>query len=72
MWFLLNLMNSGNTPPFEPTIIDGRLYARGSSDNKGSLLSRYIAVDAYQKVLGKLPINIKFVAEGEEEIDRLI
>ena len=57
-----------NTPPFEPTIIDGRLYARGSSDNKGSLLSRYIAVDAYQKVLGKLPINIKFVAEGEEEI----
>lgn len=57
-----------NTPPFEPTIIDGRLYARGSSDNKASLLSRYIAVDAYQKVLGKLPINIKFVAEGEEEI----
>lgn len=57
-----------NTPPFEPTIIDGRLYARGSSDNKVSLLSRYIAVDAYQKVLGKLPINIKFLAEGEEEI----
>lgn len=56
------------TPPFEPTIIDGRLYARGSSDNKASLLSRYIAVDAYQKVLGKLPINIKFLAEGEEEI----
>lgn len=57
-----------DTPPFEPTVIDGRLYARGSSDNKASLLSRYIAVDAYQKVLGKLPINIKFVAEGEEEI----
>ncbi len=57
-----------NTPPFEPTIVDGRLVARGSSDNKGSLLSRYIAVDAYQKVLGKLPINIKFLAEGEEEI----
>ncbi len=56
------------TPPFEPTVIDGRLYARGSSDNKASLLSRYIAVDAYQKVLGKLPINIKFLAEGEEEI----
>ena len=56
------------TPPFEPTVIDGRLYARGSSDNKASLLSRYIAVDAYQKVLGRLPINIKFIAEGEEEI----
>lgn len=57
-----------NTPPFEPTIIDGRIYGRGTSDNKASLLSRYIAVDAYQKVLGKLPINIKFIAEGEEEI----
>lgn len=61
-------MNSGIHRLLRPTIIDGRLYARGSSDNKGSLLSRYIAVDAYQKVLGKLPINIKFVAEGEEEI----
>ena len=57
-----------NTPPFEPTIIGNRMYGRGTSDNKVSLLSRYIAVDAYQKVIGKLPINIKFLAEGEEEI----
>lgn len=56
------------TPPFEPTVIGDRIVARGVADNKGSLLSRYCAVDAYQKVHGSLPINIKFMAEGEEEI----
>lgn len=56
------------TPPFEPTIIDDRIVARGVADNKGSLLSRYCAIDAYLKVHGTLPINVKFVAEGEEEI----
>ena len=56
------------TPPFEPTVIGDRIVARGVADNKGSLLSRYCAVDAYQKVYGTLPINIKFMAEGEEEI----
>lgn len=56
------------TPPFEPTILEDRIVARGVADNKGSLLSRYCAVDAYQKVHGKLPVNIKFLVEGEEEI----
>lgn len=56
------------TPPFEPTIKGGRIVARGVADNKGSLLSRYCAIDAYQKVHGELPINVKFLAEGEEEI----
>jgi acetylornithine deacetylase/succinyl-diaminopimelate desuccinylase-like protein len=56
------------TPPFEPTIRGDRIYARGVADNKGSFLSRWCAVDAYQKVYGKLPCNIKFITEGEEEV----
>jgi acetylornithine deacetylase/succinyl-diaminopimelate desuccinylase-like protein len=55
-------------PPFEPTVVGDRMYARGVADNKGSLLSRYCALDAYLKVHGTLPINICFMAEGEEEI----
>ena len=47
------------TPPFEPDIRDGRIYARGAADNKGSFLSRWY---------GELPCNIKFITEGEEEI----
>ena len=57
-----------NTDPFKATIQDGRFIARGSADNKGSMLSRYCAIDAYQKVYGKLPVNIRFLAEGGEEI----
>ncbi len=56
------------TEPFTPTIIDDRIYARGVADNKGSLLSRVCAVDAYKKVYGELPVNIKFITEGEEEV----
>ena len=56
------------TPPFTPTVIGDRIYGRGTSDNKGSLLSRHCAVDAYLKVYGKLPINMKFMVEGAEEV----
>ena len=56
------------TDPFKATIIDGKFFARGSADNKGSMLSRYCAIDAYQKVYGKLPVNIRFLTEGGEEI----
>lgn len=57
-----------NTDPFKASIIDGKLFARGAADNKGSMLSRYCAIDAYQKVYGKLPVNIRFLTEGSEEI----
>lgn len=57
-----------HTDPFKATIVDGKLFARGSADNKGSMLSRYCAIDAYQKVYGKLPVNIRFLTEGGEEI----
>ncbi len=56
------------TDPFKATIIDGKFFARGSADNKGSMLSRYCAIDAYQKVYGRLPVNIRFLTEGGEEI----
>ena len=56
------------TPPFEPSIRDGKLYARGAADNKGDLTSRLWAVQALQAVRGGLPCRVKFVIEGEEEI----
>lgn len=57
-----------DSPPFEPALRDGRLYARGVSDDKGHLTSRLFAIDAFLNIAGELPCNIKFVVEGEEEI----
>lgn len=56
------------TPPFEPAIRDGRLYARGVADNKGNLVARLCAVEAFQEIFGQLPLRVQFVVEGEEEI----
>lgn len=55
------------SPPFEPTIREGKLYARGVSDDKGHIVSRLHAIDALLAVDGELPCNIKFIIEGEEE-----
>lgn len=56
------------TEPFEPTIVDGKLYARGAADNKGDLVARLTAIQILQQATGGLPCNIKFLIEGEEEI----
>jgi acetylornithine deacetylase/succinyl-diaminopimelate desuccinylase-like protein len=56
------------TPPFEPTIRDGKMYARGVSDDKGHILCRLAAIDALLAVDGELPCKVKFIIEGEEEI----
>lgn len=57
-----------DTPPFEPTVKDGRVYARGSSDDKGQSFTHIKAVEAYMKTGTELPVNVKFILEGEEEI----
>ena len=55
------------TPPYEPTVRDGRLYARGATDNKGELMPRIWAVEAYLATIGPLPCRVRFLVEGEEE-----
>lgn len=56
------------TSPFEPSIRDGNLYARGSADDKGQVFIHFKGVEAYLKNLGKLPCNLKMLIEGEEEV----
>jgi acetylornithine deacetylase/succinyl-diaminopimelate desuccinylase-like protein len=55
------------TPPFEPTIVDGRIYARGASDMKANLLSAIQAIEALRATAGAPPVNVIFFFEGEEE-----
>src|SRR5471032_3073352 len=56
------------SPPFEATIRDGEIYARGSADDKGQVFMHLKAVEAHLKQNGKMPVNIKFILEGEEEV----
>ena len=55
------------TPPFEPVLRDNYIYARGSSDDKGQVYVHVKAVASYLKTAGTLPVNVKFIVEGEEE-----
>lgn len=55
------------TPPWQPTVRDGKIYARGVADNKGDLLLRIQAVESWQATQGRLPLKLKWVIEGEEE-----
>lgn len=57
-----------DSPPFEPTFRDGKMYARGVSDDKGHFITRLAAVDSYLENEGELPCRVKFIVEGEEEI----
>ncbi|WP_428928844.1 M20/M25/M40 family metallo-hydrolase [Marinibacterium sp. SX1] len=56
------------SPPFEPTIRDGRIWARGVGDNKGQHFAQLMAIEAHLAVHGTLPCNVIFLLEGEEEI----
>jgi len=56
------------TPPFEPTVRDGKLYARGAVDDKGQVQMHLAAIEAHLRVSGRLPVNLKLLIEGEEEV----
>jgi acetylornithine deacetylase/succinyl-diaminopimelate desuccinylase-like protein len=61
-------LDQWESQPFSPEIRKGFLYCRGVADNKGDLASRLQAIEGYQATMGRLPLKINFVFEGEEEI----
>lgn len=61
-------LNEWKTPPFEPEIRDGQIFARGATDDKGQMLTHVKSAEAWLKATGSLPVNLKFVIEGEEEV----
>src|SRR6478672_2126044 len=56
------------SPPFEATLRDGEIYARGSADDKGQVFMHFKAIEAHLKQQGRLPVNIRVILEGEEEV----
>src|SRR4051794_17829065 len=56
------------SPPFEPTVRDGNIFARGATDDKGQMLTHVKSAEAWMKAAGKLPLQLKFLIEGEEEV----
>jgi acetylornithine deacetylase/succinyl-diaminopimelate desuccinylase-like protein len=56
------------TPPFEPSVREDKIFARGASDDKGQVFMHMKAIEAVMKTTGSLPVNVKFLIEGEEEI----
>lgn len=55
-------------PPFEPVVKGDKIYARGATDDKGQFFIHLKSIESYLQTLGKLPVNVKVIAEGEEEI----
>lgn len=61
-------LNLWQSPPFEATVRDGEIYARGAADDKGQVFMHLKAIEAHLKQNGRLPVNIKVMLEGEEEV----
>ena len=61
-------LDEWETPPFEPTRRNGNLYARGATDDKGQMLTHVKSAQAWMQTVGHLPLQVKYVIEGEEEV----
>jgi acetylornithine deacetylase/succinyl-diaminopimelate desuccinylase-like protein len=61
-------LHEWSTGPFDAEVRDGRIYARGVSDNKGPVMARIQAVEVWRRCIGEVPVRVKFLIEGEEEI----
>jgi len=61
-------LEAWQSPPFEPDVRNGNIYARGASDDKGQFYTHVKAAEGFLKETGKLPVNLKFLIEGEEEV----
>ena len=61
-------LDEWDSPPFDPQIREGKLFGRGASDNKGNIAARLVAIKAILDIAGSLPVNLKYLIEGEEEI----
>lgn len=56
------------TPPFEPSVREGNVYARGATDDKGQIFAHIKGIEAWTRAVGEIPVNVKVVVEGEEEV----
>ncbi|NLS93874.1 MAG: dipeptidase [Planctomycetaceae bacterium] len=56
------------SPPFDPEVRQGRIYARGATDDKGQMLTHLLSAQAWLQTEGRLPVNLKYLIEGEEEV----
>jgi succinyl-diaminopimelate desuccinylase len=61
-------LDEWETPPFEPTVRDGKVFARGATDDKGQMLTHVKSVESWLAAAGKLPLQVKLLIEGEEEV----
>jgi succinyl-diaminopimelate desuccinylase len=61
-------LDEWTTPPFEPTVRDGKIYARGATDDKGQMLTHLKSIEAWLATAGQLPLQVKLLIEGEEEV----
>src|SRR5919206_2340166 len=61
-------LDEWKSPPFDPAIRDGNIYARGAVDDKGQMYMHLKAIESLMKTTGKLPLNVRLIVEGEEEV----
>ncbi len=61
-------LEAWDSPPFEPVIRNGRIYGRGSADNKGQFFAHFKAIESVLRISGRLPVNVKFLLDPQDEV----